>query len=57
MKGIAGRGAWFKAVWAWPNAPLNGVKGIVGRGCDLISIAMNGEHERDYGNGAWPNLN
>ena len=68
MKGIMGRGAWLKALWAWPNPQLKSMggerKGIIGMGrvlrqCGrgLNLIAMNGgRKERDYGGkGAWSN--
>ena len=50
MKGIAGRGAWFKAMWAWPNPPLNGVKGIVGIGACLKALwAWPNSHCNEWG--------
>ena len=55
MKGIMGRGAWIKAVWAWPNPQLKsmggGREGIMGMGHGLISTEMKGRVERDYGKG------
>ena len=63
MKGIMGRGACLKAVWAWPNPQLKsmggGRKGIMGgKGAwSNAPLKRTGGMKGIVGKGAWPNLN